>query len=91
VAVLERDNRGEVMCVWSYPSVDPHTESALVSRGFPPSASNPAWFSKFKNVWQYFHTTSDIDSLLFPSVQVHFSAAPSVTAGRLQCLRTPRA
>jgi len=38
VAILEEDSRGDVLCVWSYPSLDAASEAVLLSRGFPTPA-----------------------------------------------------
>lgn len=72
VALIERDTHGDVMCVWSYPSIDNASESVLLSRAFPSEdeGSRGEWFSKHRNVWQYYATTDEMDSLTSPNVQV---------------------
>jgi len=55
VAVLERDNTGDTLVSWCYPSIDKNEEEILLSRSSLlnlSSISNYS-FSKYKNIWFY--------------------------------------
>ncbi|EFA75471.1 FAM45 family protein [Heterostelium album PN500] len=59
ICIFEKDNSGEVLQTWTYPSVDESLRQVALNRtGLTSNRVNPFTFSKFKNTWIYIYTVS---------------------------------
>lgn len=70
IAIIERDNNGDVLLVWSYPFVEASFESILISKSRleEDSVTDGFWFSKFKDSWIYAYNFTSVQSSSLPKV-----------------------